>query len=208
VSAFTCTNRPTCLLEACADVRRAHEWRKQVAGNAQHRLCCSGGYSRRVLLWRYSCGRSGCVAARNGAGRPGATSASKLRRDLTKRSISQVPLVRCAYQTPGSLPARRLTFESFASNSQTRGPGCPTHPGPLFEPILDSETAKGESKLAMIIYNIESDRVDPIFYPVVPDSFMRRGQERTAAPTSHLWSADWPEQIDRPLSSPGDRWSF
>jgi hypothetical protein len=62
--------------------------------------------------------------------------------------------------------------------------------------------------LAVIIYNIDVDGVDPIFYPVVPDSFMSRGQDGVAAPSFHpLWT-EWPEQIDRPLLAPRDQWSF
>ena len=60
----------------------------------------------------------------------------------------------------------------------------------------------------MVIYNIDADGVDPIFYPVVPDSFMSRGPERIVAPPSHPLSAEWPEQIDRPLLAPRDHWSF
>jgi hypothetical protein len=60
----------------------------------------------------------------------------------------------------------------------------------------------------MIIYNIDTDGVDPIFYPVVPDSFMSRDQDRIGAPSPHPLSAEWPEQIDRPLLAPRDHWSF
>jgi hypothetical protein len=62
--------------------------------------------------------------------------------------------------------------------------------------------------LATIIYNIDVDGVDPIFYPVVPDSFMSRGQEPVAAPSFQPLRAEWPEQIDRPLLAPRDQWSF
>ena len=62
--------------------------------------------------------------------------------------------------------------------------------------------------MANITYNTELDGVDPIFYPVVPDSFMLRGEERVVAQAPRHWSTEWPEQIDRPLSSPRDRWSF
>ena len=60
----------------------------------------------------------------------------------------------------------------------------------------------------MVIYNIDTDGVDPIFYPVVPDSFMSRSPERIVAAPSHPLSAEWPEQIDRPLLAPRDHWSF
>lgn len=60
----------------------------------------------------------------------------------------------------------------------------------------------------MVIYNMETDAVDPIFYPVVPDSFMRRGVgKKPAFPMPHRFG-DWPDEVDRPLLSPGDRWSF
>lgn len=59
----------------------------------------------------------------------------------------------------------------------------------------------------MVIYSMDVNAVDPIFYPVVPDSFMRRepGGVTASAARSH---AEWPEEVERPLLSPSDRWSF
>ena len=58
------------------------------------------------------------------------------------------------------------------------------------------------------IYSIEREAVDSVFFPVVPDSFMRRESE-AQAPVRHNWDgADWADEKDCPLVSPNDRWSF
>ena len=60
----------------------------------------------------------------------------------------------------------------------------------------------------MSIYSIESDRIAPVFFAVVPDSFMRRDTTSNRETDRHLTGAEWPLEIERPLAVPGDRWSF
>jgi hypothetical protein len=62
--------------------------------------------------------------------------------------------------------------------------------------------------LANVIYSIEVDAVDPVFFAVVPDCFMNRASG-AAAQVRELSDADgWPADQDMPLVSPNDRWSF
>lgn len=60
------------------------------------------------------------------------------------------------------------------------------------------------------MYPTATDAVDTVFYPVVPDSFMRRDPGKVSmVPVNRLHdSREWPEEVDRPLVSHGDRWSF
>lgn len=58
------------------------------------------------------------------------------------------------------------------------------------------------------VYSTHATAVDAVFYPVVPDSFMRNRSNDAKAMASRVAVADWPEEIDRPLVSPHDRWSF
>jgi len=60
----------------------------------------------------------------------------------------------------------------------------------------------------MVTYRIENERIDPVFYPVVPDSFMQRSGGGGAANRNRSDLSDWPEETDRPIVSPRDRWSF
>ncbi len=46
----------------------------------------------------------------------------------------------------------------------------------------------------MITYRIDSERVDPVFYPVVPDSFMARGGGLSVADRRYSDVTDWPEE--------------
>lgn len=57
-----------------------------------------------------------------------------------------------------------------------------------------------------LLYSIERDRVDPVFFPVVPDSFMNR--DGSARPVHHRSNGAWVEEIERPIVAAGDRWSF
>ncbi len=58
------------------------------------------------------------------------------------------------------------------------------------------------------IYRIDGDNVDPIFYPVVPDSFMRRRPERLSIiPLEHAL-ARWPGELEPNAVTLPDRWSF
>jgi hypothetical protein len=60
----------------------------------------------------------------------------------------------------------------------------------------------------MIIYSIERDIVDPVFFAVVPDSFMTRESGCGPASCQDGNGDDWADEKDRPLISPNDRWSF
>lgn len=55
-------------------------------------------------------------------------------------------------------------------------------------------------------YSIERDHVDSVFFPVVPDSFMKR--EGTVQPVHHRTARTWIEEIERPIIAAGDPWSF
>ncbi|QNT69696.1 hypothetical protein [Defluviicoccus vanus] len=56
-----------------------------------------------------------------------------------------------------------------------------------------------------LLYNIEHDRVDPVFFAVVPDSFMTgSGSVRP----HHRSGGEWREEVERPIVASGDRWSF
>lgn len=56
----------------------------------------------------------------------------------------------------------------------------------------------------MVIYSIDRDRVDPVFFACVPDSFMNRD---VAVATRRL-GGEWVDEIERPLVPAGDHWSF
>lgn len=60
----------------------------------------------------------------------------------------------------------------------------------------------------MVIYSMDVDAVDPIFYPVVPDSFMRRDPDKISIVPVNSRFGEWSEEVERPLLSPCDRWSF
>jgi hypothetical protein len=63
--------------------------------------------------------------------------------------------------------------------------------------------------LELTIYSIERDIVDPVFFAVVPDSFMTRESDGyRPAPRQERNGADWADEQDRPVISPNDRWSF
>jgi hypothetical protein len=58
----------------------------------------------------------------------------------------------------------------------------------------------------MSIYSIESDRIAPVFFAVVPDSFMHRNPG--VAPRPQSAADDWSDEIETALVAPHDRWSF
>ncbi len=60
----------------------------------------------------------------------------------------------------------------------------------------------------MVIYRMEAEVVDPVFYPVVPDAFMTRAGGTNTIERQSNDLNDWPEEVDRPFVSPRDRWSF
>ena len=63
--------------------------------------------------------------------------------------------------------------------------------------------------MELAIYSIERDIVDPVFFAVVPDSFMKRESDCCRPAPRQDWNgADWADEQDRPLISPNDRWSF
>jgi hypothetical protein len=55
----------------------------------------------------------------------------------------------------------------------------------------------------MVIYSIDRDRVDPVFFACVPDSFMTRDTDGRSRRRS-----EWADEIERPLVREEDRWSF
>lgn len=60
----------------------------------------------------------------------------------------------------------------------------------------------------MTSYSTHAVHVDTVFFAVVPDSFMTRSGAEGARAEHAKGGADWPEEVDRPLVSPHDRWSF
>jgi hypothetical protein len=62
--------------------------------------------------------------------------------------------------------------------------------------------------LTNVLYRIERDVVDPVFFAVVPDSFMTRVSFGNAVPGSPANDSEWSDEQDVPLVAPQDRWSF
>jgi len=63
--------------------------------------------------------------------------------------------------------------------------------------------------LVNVIYSIERDIVDPVFFAVVPDSFMTRSSIGHPASALPAEDDDWDAEIeDAPVVAPRDRWSF
>lgn len=58
--------------------------------------------------------------------------------------------------------------------------------------------------MTMVIYSIDRERVDPVFFACVPDSFMTRDSDARA----QRRPAEWSEVVERPVVPAGDRWSF
>ena len=59
-----------------------------------------------------------------------------------------------------------------------------------------------------LIYSMENGAVDPVFYAVVPDSFMSRTSDGVVGerPASEIYASHY--EADAPLLAPRDRWSF
>jgi hypothetical protein len=57
-------------------------------------------------------------------------------------------------------------------------------------------------------YSIGRESVDPVFFPVVPDSFMRRASGEAKSAPAGATFGDWSEEVERPLVAPLDPWSF
>ncbi|QLH38655.1 MAG: hypothetical protein HWD60_06500 [Defluviicoccus sp.] len=62
--------------------------------------------------------------------------------------------------------------------------------------------------MANIVYNMDGETVDPVFFAVVPDSFMTERFGVTTDVRDWGRAEDWSEEEDQPLLSPHDRWSF
>lgn len=62
--------------------------------------------------------------------------------------------------------------------------------------------------MTQIFYTKNHEAVDPVFFAVVPDSFMQRDPgEGNRRPASSV-AGEWSEITDTPLFGPRDRWSF
>lgn len=59
-----------------------------------------------------------------------------------------------------------------------------------------------------LYYSMENGAVDPVFYAVVPDSFMSRPSDGVVGkrPAPDLFAAS--DEADTPLLAPHDPWSF
>ena len=79
---------------------------------------------------------------------------------------------------------------------------------PVAAKLIDPELLRSVH-LAHIVYSIGVDTVDPVFFAVVPDSFMT-GETGGIARQAEKWdrAEEWSEEQDQPLLSPHDRWSF
>ena len=60
----------------------------------------------------------------------------------------------------------------------------------------------------MVIYSMEANAVEPVFYPVVPDSFMNRGSGPRTGRHASDHGRVWNVETDVPLLAPQDRWCF
>ena len=70
------------------------------------------------------------------------------------------------------------------------------------------ETEEEYIDLTRVIYSTEVDGVDPVFFAVVPDSFMT-GESQQRSISRRNWDGTiWGEQQDLPVVSPNDPWSF
>ncbi len=60
----------------------------------------------------------------------------------------------------------------------------------------------------MVIYSMEVSAVDPVFFPVVPDSFTNRGSANRDGQIQRAIASGWKDEVDTPFLSPQDPWSF
>ncbi|HYN38624.1 MAG TPA: hypothetical protein VES39_05175 [Rhodospirillales bacterium] len=58
------------------------------------------------------------------------------------------------------------------------------------------------------LYSIERDVVDPVFFAVVPDSFMTRVSTGHVSRETTANDFGWADEQDAPIVAPQDRWSF
>lgn len=59
-----------------------------------------------------------------------------------------------------------------------------------------------------LFYTKNHEAVDPVFFAVVPDSFMRRDSGDSSQRPANIFAGEWSEITDTPLFGPRDRWSF
>ncbi len=59
-----------------------------------------------------------------------------------------------------------------------------------------------------VLYSIERDVVDPVFFAVVPDSFMTRLSPGRPLAAHMGLNFDASDEEDAPIVAPHDRWSF
>jgi hypothetical protein len=62
--------------------------------------------------------------------------------------------------------------------------------------------------LTIDLYSIEREVVDPVFFAVVPDSFMTRSSSGQPVPSVRADLIGWSDEYDMPIVTPHDRWSF
>ncbi len=60
----------------------------------------------------------------------------------------------------------------------------------------------------MVTHDIETNAVDAVFYPVVPDSFMTRDSANHSASRFYARPGVSINEIDAPILAPHDPWSF
>ena len=85
--------------------------------------------------------------------------------------------------------------------------GVVAHPKPKPRTVV-ARRLYGGFNLTMIMYRMERESVDPVFFAVVPDSFMTR-ESCSRLPARQSWDGtDYTDEQDRPLVAPNDRWSF
>lgn len=79
------------------------------------------------------------------------------------------------------------------------------HPALRINPLCEPQEC---NDLANVLHSIEHDLVHPVFFAVVPDSFMTRTSIGHPASAPSADDFDWAEEQDAPVVAPRDRWSF
>ena len=57
-------------------------------------------------------------------------------------------------------------------------------------------------------YSIDRDSVEPVFYAVVPDSFMNSDPRSGLSRSRHVIAGTSRDETDVPVLAPSDPWSF
>ena len=60
----------------------------------------------------------------------------------------------------------------------------------------------------MNTYSMDRDFVEPVFYAVVPDSFMNWDFNVGTTRPRHVVAGTWRDETDVPVLAPRDPWSF